>query len=440
MIGVASLSLAACGGGESTVSTQQPKTEPVKRLALDCTAVPLPEGCPDPESTTPAVPLPLAGLTALQKAGAAMAIQRPLEGKPFLYAERLKAVVSANNGDANKDILHYTARVNYDEDKFMVFLPNPYSGRFRGTKIPEIVPTESSGGVSYAFDMFNPSLDARKHSAFSTQLDEVVIPLRVKVFSLKDNEAYASVKRVESIATQLGEGWDYSILQASVPSVKGGEKDSTLYAELWTDLPSSSVSATDYMVGGWWLMVPDKANGDYRFGAVANGAKGFLREVRASVGLPGLTGSATYKGHATGLHTSSENGMASIQRLLGKVTLTANFQDTASRGWLEGKIHDLTLDNQTVEGEILLIRNTTNGGRLSTIISDGDYARAAAHKKYDIGNIEGVNYKGRWAASFTGDRASDNSNHPTGIVGVVGGSGGGNSFVASFGAKKVEAE
>ena len=49
-----------------------------------------------------------------------------------------------------------------------------------------------------------------------------------------------------------------------------------------------------------------------------------------------------------------------------------------------------------------------------------------------------VKAQGDWAGTFQGDPTG--TDQPTGIVGVVGGSGGSNSFVASFGAKKVEEE
>ena len=54
--------------------------------------------------------------------------------------------------------------------------------------------------------------------------------------------------------------------------------------------------------------------------------------------------------------------------------------------------------------------------------------------KNNVGNIKGINYMGDWAGTFQGD--SSGNDQPTGIAGVVGGSGGGNSFVASLGAKK----
>ena len=69
---------------------------------------------------------------------------------------------------------------------------------------------------------------------------------------------------------------------------------------------------TDYMVGGWWLLVPKDLQdpaGDYRLW-------GSLLGVRISmlVGMPmygrqvkpAVTGEATYKGPAAGLFVSSE--------------------------------------------------------------------------------------------------------------------------------------
>ena len=62
----ASLALAACGGGgDSTVQTRPTPVPPVKKPPTrDCTAVPRPAGCPEPE---PVVPMPLEGLSLTER-------------------------------------------------------------------------------------------------------------------------------------------------------------------------------------------------------------------------------------------------------------------------------------------------------------------------------------------------------------------------------------
>ena len=301
------------------------------------------------------------------------------------------------------------------------------------TRIAEVNPRGSGDNIAYSFGLYTPKpLVGGSSTAFTTGLRQIVSnPFEHKIFSLESNEDFTSVKRVESIATQFGTDWDYSILKASVPSVKDGAKDSTLYAELWTDYASAGKS--DYMVGGWWLLAPNNPAGDYRFGALAKGENynprdSFLGAVKREV-----TGEATYKGNAAGLHVSSENGMVSIQRLLGKVTLTADFEDSANWGSIEGEINNLSLNGKNVPGQLLLPKSTFNWD-IRPILADDENL----NPKSNIGNIDGINYMGDWAGNFLGNPSG--LDQPTGIVGVVGGSGGGNSFVASFGAKKVENE
>ena len=300
------------------------------------------------------------------------------------------------------------------------------------TRIAEVNPRGSGDNIAYSFGLYTPKpLVGGSSTAFTTGLRQIVSnPFEHKIFSLESNEDFTSVKRVESIASQLGGGYDYSILKASVPSVKDDAKDSTLYAELWTDY--ASAGENDYMVGGWWLLAPNNPAGDYRFGAIAKGEKHYPLTGQGPI-KPAVTGKATYKGPVAGLHTSSEDG---IQRLLGKVTLNADFQTTAERGTIGGRINSLTLDGESATGEILLHEVTFN--QYTSDFRSPLQTTSTLNKKTDLGNIKGINYRGDWAGIFLGDPSG--TDQPTGIVGVVGGSGGGNSFVASFGAKKVEDE
>ena len=416
----ASLALAACGGSDSVKTVAQPA--PVRlpgtpvRPEPDCTMKPRPAGCPTPK--------PFEGLGEVAKGVAATALREvadthkvqisgptgtshPRPGRLAIQGLQLRASKSSVSGNSVVDSID--------------------------TKIANVTPGKSGGNIAYSFGLYTPE-ERTNLNAFSVGAAQVATNPFLeenKIFSLKDNDAFTSVERIESIASQFGEGWDYSVLKASVPSVKDGDKDATLYAELWTDRGSASATDADYMVGGWWLLVPDSPAGDYRFGVLAKAEKYYPRS-------PGtvkkeVTGTATYKGTAAGLHTSSENGM---ERLLGKVTLNADFGDATAWGTMKGTIDDLTLDGDSVDGQILLPSATFFN--VSWHIRPIEATNASLNPKSDIGNIRGINYRGDWAGTFQGD--SSGTDQPTGLVGVVGGSGGGNSFVASFGAKKVEDE
>ena len=380
------------------------------------------------------MPLPLDGLGDAPKLAVAMAIREVAD------ATKVQLTAPKQPGHAN----YSQSALPYDKLSLQGVQwrtgpqsPSALSRNFgNDTKLPKIVPSGSAGNITYSFGLYTPKVIAGQAIANSLLSQIRNQPFEHKIFALENKAAFTSVKRIESIATQLGKGYDYSILHAaSVPSVKDGAKDSKLYAELWTDY--ATAGANDYMVGGWWLLVPDNPAGDYRFGALARGENLYARwdPVTGQV-KPAVTGKATYKGPAAGLFVSSENSMVSIQRLLGKVTLTADFGNASDRGTIGGRIDDLTLDRDSVRGQILLPKATlTNSmNSLRFPVSTG----SDLNKKSNIGNIEGINYQGDWVGATLGD--SSGTDQPTGVVGVVGGSGEGNSFVASFGAKKVEEE
>ena len=420
----ASLALAACGGGDSVKTVAQPAPvlppEPPVRPGPDCTMRPRPAGCPTPK--------PFEGLGEVAKGVAATALRE--------VADTYKVQISGPTGTDHPR----PGRLAIQGLQLRVSLKSHGSGHSSldsiDTKIANVTSGKSGDNIAYSFGLYTP--EARTSlDAFSDAAAQVVTNPFLeenKIFSLKDNGAFTSVERIESIASQFGEGWDYSVLKASVPSVKDGEKDSTLYAELWTDRGSASATDTDYMVGGWWLLVPNNPSGDYRFGVTAKADNYYPGSDNGPV-KTAVTGEATYKGTAAGLHISSSGGMVSIQRLLGKVTLSADFGNATARGSIGGKIEKLTLDGESATGEILLPSATFGTG---WPIRSIEATNASLNPKNNLGNIRGINYRGDWAGTFQGD--SSGTDQPTGLVGVVGGSGGGNSFVASFGAKKVEEE
>ena len=191
-------------------------------------------------------------------------------------------------------------------------------------RLVNLTPSGSSDNVAYKFDLYKvpsdssfPYVKITTSGWGQTSTGTTIFEDKNKTFTLEGEDAYTSVERIPDIASSFGKGWDYSILKASVPSVKDGDKDAMLYAEVWTDLPGSS--STDYMVGGFWLLVPDDPAGDYRFGAFARGQNFFTRDTSNNSIADSVTGEATYKGNASGLFASSRGD--AIQRLLGKVTL-----------------------------------------------------------------------------------------------------------------------
>ena len=416
----ASLALAACGGGDSTVSL----SNPTDRVPPDrCATEPRPAGCPDPDQPPAGPPMVLDGLSTTQKALSSRAVRETAGYHPLL----LMGAAFTDPDKKEKNAVQFTTWLGYPFD----------------IRLVNLTPSGSSDNVAYQFELYKvPSATTHPHVAITangwgqTTGGVGIFEDKNKTFTLQGENAYTSVKRIPDIASSFGESWDYSILKASVPSVKDGDKDATLYAEVWTDLPGSS--STDYMVGGFWLLVPnnptgDYRSGDYRFGAFARGQTFFTRDATNNSIADAVTGEATYKGNASGLFASSRGD--AIQRLLGKVTLTADFQTTAEKGTIGGRIDSLTLNGESVNGQILLPEATFGQNwNIQPIYN----IRSAFARRVNLGNIQGVNYQGIWQGSLLGNPAGNAQ--PAGVAGTVGGSGGGNSFVASFGAKKVEEE
>ena len=239
------------------------------------------------------------------------------------------------------------------------------------------------------------------------------------------NDDWTSKKTIE---LDFDEPYDsamknYQALTAEVDTDQDNQNDSTLYTELWTNYPSTG--NTYYMSGGIWLLVPNNKSQDkdYDFGGFVR--SGYYRPDHSNSKVwRTVTGTARYKGSAAGLYTSlDENNDGKISRLLGKVTINADFGTTTERGILDGRIHDLTLDDKQVTGELLL--NT-----------DMDNIPLA---NYNIGNINGVNFTG--AHYYVVLDGTSEETTTKALMGTIGGRGeNGDTVVGTWGAYKVEDE
>ena len=376
----ASLALAACGGGDSTVqapaATQPLPTQPVTPA--------------DPNRP----PMVFDGLTALQRAGAARAVKK-------------SSISLVGLAEEEDNYAAYKTTLEHDLTKIVVFKP-----------------------ADYTFSLYNTSTFSYSPSGanfVSPVIAEDDGTLQIDSLTSKDWIT------MEDIDLGFGSGYDSKILTGKIKAKKGGERDNTLHAEVWHNYGESS---TDYHTGGVWLIVPDSPIDAYYFGAFANGENTYPTDASGEGNVDNaVVGQAIYKGNAAGLVSSSEDGMVSIQRLLGKATLTADFGNATARGTIKGTIDDLTLDGDSVDGQLLIPEDDSMSSKLLRGIRSG---KTDVTTQF-VGNIDGIAYMGSWLGSFTGDRA-DNA-QPTGIVGVIGGNGqNGSSFVASFGAKKVEDE
>ena len=452
LMAVASLALAGCGGGDSTV--QVPYTPPTP--PPDCTAVPQPAGCPPPKPNCtevprpdgcppPKPPKPLDGLSPAAKALAANsvsmgAITRPLtlednehDKGAQQYTKPITRVVGnqvlRRSPDTRVALLTEVSGDESDPDyKFQLWT----SGYFAGTSADSAIVRDYIPRALHESHTLN-SVPVAGYAFFSVGMDAEGMDTIERL----DNK---KIPRYQYKKTKLdlgfGDDWDSSLLKAEVNSKQDGEKDAMLHAEVWSSYPGGK---SDYLAGGVWLMVPnDLAVDAFHSGAFAHGNTPYGDMGHA------VSGEATYNGVALGLHTSRQQDSLTVSRLTGKVTLTVDFGTTATttnsnahtRALISGRINSLTLDGESVSGQIILPQGSSFGSSDIRPLTSSNGRSAATN--HNLGNIKGINYQGSWGGVFTGPSAGNAQ--PTGIAGTVGGSGGGNSFVASFGAKKVEAE
>ena len=400
----ASLALAACGGGsDSTVTTPVPAVETDRET--DCNQMPRPAGCPpDDEAEEPtAPPVPFAGLNSAEKILAYTAIQKTymaIDSPPIDLQGDYKGKAGTEDDVplADKMALQMTAWEDRHLQPELTGSPEITSSTGDWTKVVVVEPGGSTGNIDYEFALWNTGTltgNSIYHIGFRNQ------------------EQYNT-----SLTTALADRGEEG---NQIFSIK---KDSTLYAELWTDYSGSNTS--DYLVGGIWLLMPEDRSQDWRFGGFVRGND--PNPFFPSSNLQLYTGKATYKGSLAGIHTSWEDDTPKISRLLGKVTLDADFGTTSTYGRIEGRGYDLKLDGTPARDEIL-IKIDMDGSGWSALTKRGDP---------DVGNINGINYKGAAAAML--HTLNSEQTKPATVVGTVGGRGGGNSFVASFGAREVKDE
>ena len=466
----ASLALAACGGGgDSTMQTQQPEQ-----------AAPVPPVAPPSKSV---VPMPFASLRSFEKGLAVAAIKNAHFGivnVPIQLRGRRNDNTWMDKGalqiTAWKDKPLGTPEGPADSINRRVYKRGEGNGG-QWTKLVKVTPMSTTEHIDYRIEFWLSG------SLWGNSIYQVAHPGKL----LKDYLVAKTTPLVDEPLSWLGAEYDavrfltvqgdnwksskkldlgfdesykynvmknYQVMTADFdidkdktsnastlsrnvwdsPFYTGPTKiahllkprTATLHSEIWTDY--SSDNTNDYMVGGVWLLVPTDIRDieAYDFGGFVRGEKPLKRNA-----IGEIEGSATYKGSAAGLHTSWDNNMVKISRLLGKVTLTANFLDGTKHGTVDGSVYDLMLDGKEVSGSFTLSRDMD----LANYRVKNPY-----NKEVNIGNINGINYTGAWYAVFQIPGATDAA-IPGGVVGTIGGTGtNGNTVVATFGAYKVESE
>ena len=344
--------------------------------------------------------------------------------------------------------------------------------------VAKVTPGGSESKISYSFDLYNIEIgpDATDTIDFNSQHEihgpnaapkggttkwpqnpELNLGESLELFqsiSPSGKNAYKTMDNKIPIDTlvqpkEAGK-WDYTILTASSKIRKADEKAGGMfYAEVWTNY---ALSSSDYLVGGVWLLTPANVTeaDSYKFAAFASAGKvyGYTSDWVPLGANEELTGEYTFTGPAAGLHLSTVDEATKVSRLLGKVTLVADFgtnQQKVGYGELSGEITNLMLDNKRVNGSIQLPgHKLTNFPAVAAFGGPGenDPDERIEESTDGLGRFDGTSYMGEWSAFFTGDSpATDTAATPvpTSVGGVAHGYSKDKmkSFALSFGATKV---
>ena len=321
---VASLALAGCGGGDSTVQTQQPaapvRQPPVQPVQPDCSLSPKPAGCPEPPAPRVVTRVVTRTVTPVAK----------FDGFSVTETVNLARVVKDSAGSSPL----FGSGNSAEASIFHARQP------LKKTTIPNIRPSVEAGKVIYAVDFHkvDTTTAGGVYSFFTNGI--VVYP---KAFSFNQNSY-----RATAFDVGLGEKFDVKILKAEVDSSgSNGANNAKLHVALASDYSSENTS--DWMTWGYWMQAPTRATlnlSDYDMGTFAiHGTKyGALENA--------LTGTVTYKGSMLGLHSSTKNGEAKLSSLTAKVTMDFIFGDASTLGSYNFLVNEFKLDNASINGQI----------------------------------------------------------------------------------------
>ena len=236
------------------------------------------------------------------------------------------------------------------------------------------------------------------------------------VSTLSTTDQDVSSRRVDDLAS----GWSGVETHRDAP---GGIFNWDAYSD------SQGNSDADYLSLGSWLYIykdpeDESFTGSYALGVAASGNDPFDND-----NLAGLTGAASYRGPATGLHMmkADTNADPVFDYFDARANLSVDFGDATALGTVSGTITEgrtdggvslpaLTLDSADITGSAL-------GGNF-----DGDTSGVTG---------DGDALSGKWGGKFFGNRANSDD-HPGSVAGAFGANTADNlqSIIGAFGAKR----
>ena len=218
----------------------------------------------------------------------------------------------------------------------------------------------------------------------------------------------------DSSVPALGEGWNGAVLNKTVPTGR------TAYAVVYSNIEKASGGTPDpyYQTFGAWVLFPD----DPAAGA-AQYDLGVFADARSANALSGanviaLSGTATYRGPATGIYTeaawSGSGGSrapdtAKVGSFTATATINANFGATGSFTGVgfRGNVTNFMENGESLGNWTVNLNNTSSrdSGNLNLWVSTGARGSADGHSFTE----------GHWGVRFYRNSASG---HPDSAVGT----------------------
>ena len=192
-----------------------------------------------------------------------------------------------------------------------------------------------------------------------------------------------------------------------------------LWVDVYTDFDGDDITEDNYLAGGIWVYIPDDGDeGDYEFGAFADGAAPY-----PGAKIAGLAGTAQYDGNATGVYSDGRRN----EFFDASVELTADFGADS----ISGRIYDVEVDDERVAGNPRLMLGS------ATLTAGSNFFTGDTTMEF-----EDEDYTGKWGGQFYNDPDTGTAGNDT--PGAVAGTFGGanededKSFVGVFGAYNEE--
>ena len=166
-------------------------------------------------------------------------------------------------------------------------------------------------------------------------------------------------------------------------------------------------SKSDYLLFGVWLdeATEEDGAGADTFGAIAMGGQLFTAN-----NVDALEGTATYRGSAVGAHHKTGSGVSSFD---GDANLTADFDDDAEAGTIEGTIDNISVGGGDPMEESIHLVKTSLTSNVNTF--DG---RAVMGQQEGPGQEEHT-FNGTWSGGFFGN-GEETTDHPGSVAGTFG--------------------